>query len=110
MRKTIATLFLAFLVTIFVTGCGDTGIGDAKTADYTHLEKTIPMKKMHALIMESAIEDGWRVTEFKENQLIAEKVQSDETVAVTVTFSENSFYISPKNSDLQETLEDRLEN
>jgi anthranilate/para-aminobenzoate synthase component II len=110
MKKTIGTLFLAFFVTVVITGCSTGSIGDAKTAEYTHLDKKLPLKKMHSLIMEAAIEDGWRVTEFKENKLIAEKTESDETVAVTVTFTKDSFYISPNNSDLQEMLEDKLEN
>ncbi len=109
MKKIIGASFLAFLVTVSITGCGSTGVGDAKTQEYTHLEKKIPLKKMNAMIMEAAQEDGWRMTEFKENAIIAEKSEGGKTIAVTVTFSEDYFYLSPKNSDLQNILEDRLE-
>jgi len=110
MKKTIGTLFLAFFVTVLMTGCGSTGTGDAKTSEYTQIHKRTSLQKLHKLIAKTAEADGWRVTEFKSNTLIAEKMQDENTLAVTISFSPEYFYLSPENSDLQNLLEDAINN
>jgi len=109
MKKIIATVFVGFFVTVFL-GCAQTGTGDAKTAEYTHIKTDMTQNEIHQVIFNAAEDAGWRMTEFKDNALIAEKSDGDDTVAVTISFSRDYFFISPKNSDLQNILEDALEN
>jgi hypothetical protein len=86
---------------------GVEGVGES-SENYTHF-KAMPLSKVHQLIVEAGEEDGWRMTEFKENSIIAEKTEGDgDTEAVTVNFTENSFYIEPENGDLEDAIEDKL--
>jgi len=109
MKKIVILSVSALLSSLLLVSCSATsGVEvDAKTADYTHFN-TIPLKKVHKLIVEAGEEDGWRMTEFKENELIAEKTEDDETKAVTISFSENSFNLDPNDSDLEDAIEDKL--
>jgi hypothetical protein len=108
MKKIIATVFLGFFVTVFI-GCAQTGAGDAKSAEYTHIKTDMTQKEIHKAIFDAAEDAGWRMTEFKDNALIAEKSDGDDTIAVTVSFSKDYFFLSPNNSDLQNIIEDALE-
>jgi len=80
---------------------------DAKTAQYTHFQH-MSLAKVHKRIAKAGRDAGWRITEFKENTLIAEKI-SDHTKAVTISFTENSFMITPPDDQLQDAIEAALE-
>ena len=90
--------------------CSTTSINteDAKTASFTHLKNEMPLAKVHKLILKAGKGGGWRMTEFKENELIAEKEKNGNMKAVTITFSKDYFDISPKDSDLHEAIEKEL--
>ena len=109
MKKNIILTLSFLLTTLLFVSCSATAGGDVdvKTANYTHFEK-MPLKRVHTLIVEAGEEDGWRMTEFKENELIAEKTDGDTTKAITIDFSENYFHLSPKDSDLEDAIEDKL--
>jgi len=107
MKKIILGTTLLLSSLLFVS-CSATNGVDAKEAGYTHF-KTMPLKKVHKAIVEAGEENGWRMTEFKENAIIAEKTEGEgDTKAVTVKFSENSFAIDPENSNLEDAIEDKL--
>jgi predicted small secreted protein len=109
MKKTIilgATLLLSSLLFVSCSATSGTDV-DAKTENYTKF-KEMPLKKVHTLIVQAGEEDGWRMTEFKENEIIAEKTDDGDTKAVTVDFSQNSFNLSPEDSDLKDAIEEKL--
>jgi len=108
----ISTMAVVLGSTLFFSGCSThtTGVSeDAKTAGYTHLQKHMTLKELHKIIKEAGERDGWRMTEFKENAIIAEKTDDGDTTAVTVNFSNTYFNITPPNSDLQDAIEDAIE-
>ena len=109
MKKNLITVTGLLLSSLIFVSCSATnGVDvDAKTVEYTHF-KTMPLKKVHKLIVEAGEEDGWRMTEFKENELIAEKTEDDKTKAVTIDFSESYFNIDPHDDDLEDAIEDKL--
>ena len=107
MKRNIASGLVFIFSTLIFSACATTQ-GDVKSADYTHFEKR-SLKKVHQLIVQAGQEDGWRMTEFKENELIAEKTEDGKTKAVTIKFSQNSFYLSPEDDDLEDAIEDKLE-
>jgi PBP1b-binding outer membrane lipoprotein LpoB len=111
MKKRLTVSIIAFVTTLFVVGCssGSTGVGENKGVEHEHIEKEMTLKEVHDTIVESARAHGWRVTEFKENVLIAEKIGDDETTSVTVSFAKDHFALSPENDDLEDILEDALE-
>jgi PBP1b-binding outer membrane lipoprotein LpoB len=101
------TLLLSSL--LFVSCSATNGVNvDSAESGYTHFQN-MPLNKVHKAIVDAAQEDGWRTTEFKENVLIAEKTISEgDTKAVTVKFSQNYFTLEPKDSDLQNAIDDKL--
>ena len=111
MKKRLTVSIIAFVTTLFVVGCasGSTGVGENKGVEYEHIKKEMTLKEVHDTIAESARAQGWRVTEFKENVLIAEKMGGDTTTAVTISFAKDRFTLSPENDDLEHILEEALE-
>ena len=67
-------------------------------------------KKIHALIKSAGEKDGWRMTEFKKNAILADRTNGDDLISTTVYFDKNSFTTSPKNSDLEDAISDALAN
>ena len=65
-------------------------------------------KELRQIIMEVGEENGWIITEFKNNALIAEKIQKGDSVALTVKFNNSSFSLQPQNSELQELITAKL--
>jgi hypothetical protein len=112
MRKIIISTISIVLSSMIFNACSTTSINteDAKTASFTHLEHEMPLAKVHKLILKAGEENGWRMTEFKENKLIAEKQEDGTMKAVTITFTKDYFDISPKDNDLHEAIEKELEN
>jgi hypothetical protein len=105
MKKSFILSLSFALSALFFTACSATPTENDDTR--THFQ-AMPLQEVHARIVEAGKENGWRMTEFKENELIAEKTQDDNTKAVTVDFSENYFNLTPKDSDLQDAIEDKL--
>jgi len=109
MKKILITATGLLLSSLLFVSCSATnGVDvDAKTVDFTHFEDQ-PLKKVHKLIVEAGEEDGWRMTEFKDNEVIAEKTEDGKTKAVTVDFAEDYFNLDPHDSDLQNAIEKKL--
>ncbi|WP_457746124.1 hypothetical protein [Sulfurimonas sp.] len=74
-----------------------------------HLTKPMTLQEVHNAIMQAGEKAGWRMTEFKENTVIAEKIDGDESTSVTVEFSNDSFNTSPENDELNDIIENALE-
>jgi len=110
MKKILITATGILLSSLLFVSCSTTnGVDvDTKTVDFTHF-KEMPLKKVHKLIVKAGEEDGWRMTEFKENELIAEKTENGQTKAVTIDFAEDYFNLDPHDSDLQNAIENKLE-
>jgi predicted small secreted protein len=103
----IGSLLLSSL--LFVSCSATNGVDiDAKSANFTHFEKK-PLTTVHKLIVEAGKEDGWRMTEFKDNELLAEKTEDGDTKAVSIEFSQDYFHLTPSDSDLKDAIEDKLE-
>jgi len=70
--------------------------------------KNLTQDNVHKIIRETGKKNGWIMTEFKNDTLIAEKVDGDDTKSVTVKFNKSSFFLSPSDSDLEDALKDAL--
>ena len=108
MKKIITLSLVSALSTMLLVGCGSaTPTPEAHTNDFH--EKHLTHAKIHKIIKKAAQKDGWKITEFKNNAFIAEKFNSGEAISTTITFNKDYFDISPKNSDLENTINDALE-
>ena len=108
-RKIIQTV--AVLVSsLIITACSTAPKveGDVQKENYVKIEKSMPLKKIHDIIKEAGEQDGWRMTEFKDNALIAEKFGNDSSEVVTIDFTRSSFHLTPANSDLESAIVDKL--
>jgi len=111
MQKKFLHTTLLILSSLFIVACSTTPSAnvDAKSMHYISYPHEMPLSKANKLILEAGEEDGWRMTPFKENALIAEKIGDNSTEAVTVHFTTTSFHLSPSNSDLADAIEEKLD-
>ncbi|WP_040766497.1 hypothetical protein [Sulfurimonas gotlandica] len=67
-------------------------------------------KKIAHAIEKAGEKTGWKITEFKSNEVIAEKVDGENTISSTVEFSEGHIEFSNNSatSDLRDAIEDEL--
>ncbi len=100
MKNTIRLGTLSLLASLLLVGCAATsGIsGDAIA------HKTVSSKEIQRIIKKAAEDDGWRMTKFRSNSMIAEK----DGVVTTVTYKNATITTDPNNSSLQSTIEDAL--
>jgi hypothetical protein len=104
---TTTTLIGAF----FFTACSTTApeYDDAVAASYQHIQKELTLKQMHDKILQAGEANGWRMTEYKENEILAEKFDGDHSKAVSVKFTTNSFTTSPKDAQLEDAIKEALQ-
>jgi len=109
MKKVITLGLASALSTMLLVGCGsavpDAPKGEAHSGEI--YKKHMTIEKVHKIVIKAGKEAGWKMTEFKSNAVIAEKIGSNESV--TVTFDNSSFDISPSNSSLESAISDALE-
>ncbi len=105
--KKVITLSILSLFSIFaLSAC----ISEASPESHTGTvkKKHMTQEKVHKIIKKAGKDAGWKMTEFKSNAMIAEKIDGANSVALTVTFSNSSYDISPKNSDLASAIDSAL--
>ncbi len=102
MKKIITIGLISSLSAFLFLGCG---AASPEAHSGTVEKKQMTQKKVYKIIKKAGEEDGWSMTEFKNNAMIAER--DGETV--TVTFDKHSFDLSPSNSSLNSTLSSALE-
>ena len=94
-----------------VPGTGEMTAGDVKYAGLTHVGHVTSKQLQHA-IMAAGKAQGWRMTEFKNNEVIAEKF-GDDAVSASIKFSKHGYEIHSKSengviSDLAEAIKEQL--
>jgi len=118
MKKLVMTGVISTLSALLIVGCaGETPLSkdsntlkseDAKSIDYTHIQNELSTEKVHHIIVTAGEEHGWKMTEFKNNAVVAEKFSNDTAKVVTVHFSKEFFHTEPMDKELDEILEEAL--
>jgi len=104
MRK-ITMVSLGILASsLLISGCSTLSLSN-NSSEHEHFGKEIELSKLNKIIIDAGRKDGWRMTEFKDNEVIAEK----DGEAYSVKYSSNYFYIEPENDDLEDAIEDAIE-
>ncbi len=111
----------ALLLSVFMmAGCsskeaapaaGEMSAVDAKYAGATHVGN-VTSKQLHHAIMAAGKAQGWRMTEFKNNEVIAEKF-GDDAVTASIKFSKHGYEIHSESengliSDLTAAIKEQL--
>jgi len=58
--------------------------------------------------MDAGSKNGWRMTEFRSNEIIAESESDSDENAISIHFTNKYFFTRPKNDDLEEIIEKAL--
>ena len=106
MKKMIKIGLVSVFSALLLVGCGAASDPEAHTGEIH--TKHMTQEKIHKIIKKAGEENGWKMTEFKSNAMIAEKIDGGDSTAITVTFSKDSFDISPANSDLESAIRSAL--
>ena len=106
MKKVITLGILSALSVVFLSGCGAEPSPESHTGTVEKGHMT--QEKVHKIIKQAGEEAGWTMTEFKSNAMIAEKIDGDDSIAVTVTFSNSDYDIYPENSELDDAIDSAL--
>ena len=117
MKKIISLTLISSVALMLITGCGGSGPSAEhndpsinKNALYTNMHNN---EKLAKVIHKAGEENGWKITKFKSNTVIAEKVAGDSTYGSTLKF--NDGHIEFENAegtsdgdldDLRDAIED----
>ena len=57
-------------------------------------------KSIQKAIIKVGEEHGWKITEFKSNAVIAEKIDGDDSASATVTFDDDKVIVRDESGDI----------
>ena len=116
MKKILSVAFISALALMLSTGCSSKGDAkpsnapanlDAKVSKEALYVKTHDNKKIAHAIEKAGEKTGWKITEFKSNEVIAEKTTNGDTISSNVKFSDGHIEFSNNEAtmDLREAIE-----
>ncbi len=119
--KRILTIILISIITVMVSsGCKDTSsaipsepsVRDMKISEKALYVGVHDNEKLSKIIKRAAKKTGWNITEFKSNEVVAEKTDAEDTVSSSVCFSHGyvEFSNNDDTADLREAIKEELSN
>ncbi len=111
MKKILSLSLISALTLVLSSGCS-TKTGDPSvSADALYVNTHDNEKILHA-IEKAGKANGWKITEFKSNEVIAEKTDDGDTVSSSIKFQDGHIEFSNDDaaSDLSSDIEEALEN
>ena len=107
MKRLINIALASTVVILLSTGCGNsnTNSNTNNVADTVNvgteltLQSHTTSKKLHEAIIKAGSAKGLKMTEFKANAIIAEKVTGDSSSSATVTFNNEQVVITKESKD-----------
>jgi len=91
MKKILKIGLIGCIATVLMSGCAGShlnsnGSHDVKSDEYIYIEKDISTANVDKAIMDAGTKNGWRMTKFKVNEIIAENESDSDAKAVSVHF------------------------
>ena len=114
MNKILSITLISAISLVLSTGCSGTSTSpeshDAKVSADALYVNTHDNKKIAHAIEKDGEKTGWKITEFKSNEVVAEKTDGWKTISSSVKFSEGhiEFSDSSATSDLRDAIEEEL--
>ncbi len=107
MKKLLKVIIVSLFSILIMSGCA---LNSPKpySKNVTFFKLHLSKKEIRNTIIALGKKDGWYMTGFDDNKVIAEKINGKTSTVVTITYSSNSYYLKPNNSDLQNTLDSVL--
>jgi len=111
MKKILSLSLISALTLVLSTGCNSTTGDPSVSADALHVN-THDNEKVARAIKEAGEKNGWKITEFKNNEVVAEKIDGGETVSSSIKYENGRIEFSndAAASDLSDDIEDALVN
>lgn len=105
MNKILSLSLISALTLVLLSGCNSTS-GDGLQV------KTHDNEKILHAIEKAGEQNGWKITEFKNNEVIAEKTDDGDTLSSSIRFQEGHIVFSNPEAEsaLGDDIEDALEN
>ncbi len=118
--KKILTITLISIITVMISsGCKDGSsvtpvepqeVRDAKVSKEALYVGVHDNEKLSKAIKKAAKKTGWKITEFKSNEVLAEKTEAEDTISSSVCFSHGyvEFSNNDDTSDLRDAIKEEL--
>jgi len=106
LKKLLSILALSTLTLVLTTGCSSKSASEAHAGAHS----TLTMKQVHHAVMVGGEKAGWTMTEFKLNEVIAEKFDDGQGEMVTVKIEHGhvSYHGDASYGDLEDAIYDEL--
>ena len=108
MKNIVKLSIVSIFTSLILVGCSATSSSPESHSGTMH-NKNLTQEKVGKIIKTAGEENGWIMTEFKNNALLAEKISGEKATSVTIKFDKHSFDVSPANSELENIISDALE-
>jgi len=106
LKKLLSLIAISALALTLATGCSSKGSSEAHSGDYKRLSN----KQIHHAIMSGGEKAGWKMTEFKTNEIIAENFKDGEGEMISVKIHNGhvSYVGEASHGDLEDAIYDEL--
>jgi len=107
LKKLLSLLALSALALVLSTGCASTtNSEEAHAGNYSKLTH----KQIHDAIMNGGEKAGWKMTEFKDNEVLAETFEDGEGEVVSIKIHNGhvSYEGEASHGDLEDAIYDEL--
>ena len=89
---------------LLITGCGGASTTSAEDSMSGGIEMTLQghhsNKSIQKAIIKVGEEHGWKITEFKSNAVVAEKIDGDDSASATITFDKDKIILMDESGDI----------
>jgi len=104
MNKVVKIALASTISMFLLSGCGGSNTQTAEDSISGHAELTLQShtssKELREAIMEAGEKEGLKMTSFKGNAFIAERIDGDDSASATITFSRDKVVVIPETGDI----------
>ena len=102
--KKLVTMTLATTLSMFLLTACSSNVQTAEDTTKSGAELTLnghhSNKSIQKAIIKVGEEHGWKITEFKSNAVIAEKIDGDDSASATVIFNDDKIILRDESGDI----------
>jgi len=114
MGRILKISLMSAVIGFMVAGCSVKSTGTTPTHTLSGYEipvnSSVNKKKLHDKVMKIGESNGWMMTEYSDNSILAEQISSDGDVSATISFNENNIVIKNNSSSKYDAYIDELGN
>jgi hypothetical protein len=108
MKNILKVSLIGCAASILMSGCVSSNLA-VNNNGHISANKEISKAKLYDDIMEAGSKNGWRMTEFKANEIIAENTSDKNAEAVSIHLKDGYFFTRPNNDELNKIITEALQ-